>query len=131
MLKRMKDKKGFTLVEVIVVLIIIAMLAVILVPQLTGYINKANDRVILAEAHAAVMAANTLYAEYVADNAAGFPSEAEIAKLAELDVANISYTTAGDALATLTYAKNGKKVTYDYSGHSWGSVSEVGSGSGD
>ena len=38
----MKHKKnGFTLVELIVVLVILAVLAALLVPALTGYIDKA------------------------------------------------------------------------------------------
>lgn len=39
----MKHKKnGFTLVELIVVLVILAVLAALLVPALTGYIDKAR-----------------------------------------------------------------------------------------
>jgi prepilin-type N-terminal cleavage/methylation domain-containing protein len=37
-----RDRKGFTLVEVIVVLVILAILAAIAIPALTGYIDKAK-----------------------------------------------------------------------------------------
>ena len=40
MFKKLKDKKGFTLVELIVVLVILAILAALLVPTLTGYIDR-------------------------------------------------------------------------------------------
>ena len=42
-IRKMKNKKGFTLVELIVVLVILAILAALLVPALTGYIDKANN----------------------------------------------------------------------------------------
>lgn len=35
-------KRGFTLVELIVVLVILAILAALLIPALTGYIDKAR-----------------------------------------------------------------------------------------
>lgn len=37
-----KNKKGFTLVEVIIVLVILAIIAAVAIPSLTGYIDKAN-----------------------------------------------------------------------------------------
>lgn len=51
MLRRLKEnkKKGFTLVELIVVLVILAILAALLVPALTGYIDKAKNKAIIAE----------------------------------------------------------------------------------
>ena len=47
----MKNQGGFTLVELIVVLVILAILAAILVPALLGYIDKARNGQYLEEAH--------------------------------------------------------------------------------
>ncbi|MDR1028793.1 MAG: prepilin-type N-terminal cleavage/methylation domain-containing protein [Clostridiales Family XIII bacterium] len=44
LMKQLKPRPGFTLVEVIVVLVILAILAAIGIPALTGYINKARDQ---------------------------------------------------------------------------------------
>lgn len=55
-LMALKNRKGFTLVEVIVVLVILAILAAILVPTMTGYIDKANEKVVVSEARAVLMA---------------------------------------------------------------------------
>lgn len=62
MLKKLQKngKKGFTLVELIVVLVILAILAALLVPALTGYIDKAKEKQIIAETRQVVMAAQTL-----------------------------------------------------------------------
>ena len=58
-IRAMKNKKGFTLVELIVVLVILAILAALLVPALTGYIDKANKEKVTAECRMVVMAAQT------------------------------------------------------------------------
>lgn len=58
-IRKMKNKKGFTLVELIVVLVILAILAALLVPALTGYIDKAREQSIQAETRMIVMAVQT------------------------------------------------------------------------
>lgn len=42
-MKKRLNKKGFTLIELIVVIAILAILAAILIPSLTDYIRKANE----------------------------------------------------------------------------------------
>ena len=62
-IRKMKNQKGFTLVELIVVLVILAILAAMLVPALTGYIDKANNQKIVAATRQVVMAAQTEVSE--------------------------------------------------------------------
>lgn len=60
----MKHKsKGFTLVELIVVLVILAILAALLIPALTGYIDKAKEKKIVAETRMVVTAVQTVASE--------------------------------------------------------------------
>lgn len=47
-MKKVNNKKGFTLAELLVVLAILAILVAIAVPLFTGAIGDANDRVIAA-----------------------------------------------------------------------------------
>lgn len=60
-------KAGFTLVELIVVLVILAILAALLVPALTGYMDKAKEKQVIAETRSLLTAIQTeaseLYAE--------------------------------------------------------------------
>lgn len=57
------NKKGFTLTELIVVIVIIGILAVVLIPTLTGYIRKANESAAEQEAQSYVTAYNSWLVE--------------------------------------------------------------------
>lgn len=61
------EKRGFTLVELIVVLVILAVLAALLVPALTGYIDKANEAAVIAEARSVLTAAQATVTEAYAE----------------------------------------------------------------
>lgn len=71
MFKKLKNKKGFTLVELIVVLVILAILAALLIPTLTGYIDKANKEKIVSETRMVVMAVQTEASEAYGQAGAG------------------------------------------------------------
>lgn len=58
-----KGRKGFTLVELIVVLVILAILAALLVPALTGYIDKAKEKSVVAETRMILQAVQTEVSE--------------------------------------------------------------------
>lgn len=121
-------KKGFTLVELIVVLVILAILAALLIPALTGYINKAKEKQITAETRQVVMSSQTLVDEYFAEqtlgsfsgdtitsgNDLGTVTLANIAELAEVKVANITSVTVRNdgVIGGVVYTRDGKKCTY-------------------
>ncbi len=129
MIKSMKEnkKKGFTLVELIVVLVILAILAALLIPALTGYIDKAKNKSIVAETRQIVMATQTLVDEkYASDQKTEIEVAAstvtgknivlisDIADLSEVAVTatNFSAIVSGGKITELTYTNAGKTCTY-------------------
>lgn len=66
--KKSKEQKGFTLVEMIVVLVIIAILAAITIPALIKYIDKANQKQVVINARTAYLAAETAISEEYANS---------------------------------------------------------------
>ncbi len=66
-----KSKKGFTLVELIVVLVILAILAAMLVPALTGYIDKAKKEKDYQTAAVVYAAAQAVITEQYGNNTLG------------------------------------------------------------
>lgn len=136
MWKKLKNnnKKGFTLVELIVVLVILAILAALLIPALTGYINKAKEKNIIAETRQAVMAAQTLVDEAYAKKKDGsavtvgdtagtgidvtidqIKTLAEVDGTIKADEVTVSSGTEGkeSKVTDLIYYKGGLKCTYD------------------
>ena len=125
MIKKLKEnKKGFTLV-------IIAILAAMLIPAMTGYINKAKEKSITSETRQAVMAAQTLVDEKYATNQetqitvddveTSSVKFDDIKKLAEVKGTISKVTVDEDGKVTeLVYSNGGKTCTYNGSATSDG-----------
>jgi len=124
MLRRLKEnkKKGFTLVELIVVLVILAILAALLVPALTGYIDRAKRKSIVAETRQCVMAAQTIADEAYGTVEVGATVTVDVDKVKELaevkgtvsgiTLANAANTATPNKVTGLTYSNNTYTCTY-------------------
>ena len=88
MFKKLKNKKGFTLVELIVVLVILAILAALLIPTLTGYIDKANQEKVVSECRMVVMAVQTELSESYGKAGAGNSLDSGVWKDTAADASN-------------------------------------------
>ena len=105
--KRRSKKGGFTLVELIVVLVILAILAALLIPTLTGYIDRAKEKNVIAETRQCVMAAQTLadeaYASVAKDGSITDLSTSDIETLAEVKGDVKSVTVDKGVVTALQY----------------------------
>lgn len=114
--KMMSDRKGFTLVELIVVLVILSILAAMLAPSMTGYIDKAKGKRVEAELHQAVVAAQALADEaYALDGNYSVITLESIADLAELKGSLEAVSLDGDTGKVAYVELNLNGVTGYYS----------------
>lgn len=70
-LKKSNNKKGFTLVEIIVVLVILAVLAAAAIPTMLGFVEEAKGKAEIANARAAYVAAQSIVTEEYASGKTG------------------------------------------------------------
>ena len=127
-MKKLKERCAFTLVELIVVLVILAILAALLIPALTGYIDKAKEKSVTAECRQVVMAAQTLadekYAEKDGSQDVTFAKDGtpdvtfkQVADLAEVDKDNIKGISCSKKITEVKYTNKGIYILYDGSGY--------------
>lgn len=110
-IQKAKAKKGFTLVELIVVIAIIAILMLVLVPSLLAYINKANKSKAESNAKMVYDAALAAYTELAA--ADKDTSEASIVSQVTTDatLSGVTYDVHNDASNTVSWVEWKKDST--------------------
>jgi prepilin-type N-terminal cleavage/methylation domain-containing protein len=123
-----KDRKGFTLVEVIVVLVIIAILMAIAVPALTGYIAKTKNTGAQIEAHSVLVSLQAYATEHeiIDDTITGDPLATVATEIGTLMGKSVTATAKTDSallgnvviddtgtVESFTYTTSaGKEVSY-------------------
>ena len=105
-------------------MVILAILAALLIPALTKYIDKAKEKDVIAETRQVVMAAQTLtdeaYASKEVDGTVEYGdskdvTQAKVAELAEVKASNITDIIITKSTVTkVVYTKSGKTFTYEY-----------------
>lgn len=87
--KMKKNRKGFTLVEIIVVLVILAILAAFTIPAMLGFVQEARGKALIAEAREVYVAYQSAATEVGASATDG-------------DKVNAKYTSATPATVVAT-----------------------------
>lgn len=103
----MKTKKGFTIVELVIVIAVIAILAAVLIPNLSRLVTKADKSAAMQEAKAA-MDNDLINAEGDLENMTKY--------MGTVGSKTVQYYVVGDYTSDATLAEGDQKATIDSDG---------------
>ena len=110
------NKKGFTIVELVIVIAVIAILAAVLIPTFSNVIEKAHKSAALQAGKSKFEEVYALdYADGVIDGKDGATAIASGAGLP----ADCTYTTSNGEVTKFEYKDTKAKYTATYSGGEW------------
>jgi type IV pilus assembly protein PilA len=102
-------ERGFTLVEMLVVLLIIAVLLVIAVPSYLGFKQRADSKAAAANVRSAIAAATTYFNDHLDYDGMSLPA----LKAIEQGVADGLQVAESDSTYTLSYVSGTCTATFD------------------
>ena len=121
-MKNLKNKKGFTLIELIVVIAILGILALFLVPQFMGYSDDAKNQVAQANTRTVWTAANAALTESEYDKTItvtdeGIKNEAVVALGSSFDkikdTITVKLSSDKKKVESVSVTTNGVACSYD------------------
>lgn len=121
MKKKNLKKKGFTLIELIVVIAILGILAAVLIPRFAGFQNKAHRTQIVTDAKQIATAIDSMIAESSTGDLTGKTSDNV------LDLAGVTLKTA-DSLTLKTDLKGGFTLVESLGGQTYTATRDAAGG---
>lgn len=110
-LQRKSNKKGFTLVEIIVVLVILAILAAVAVPSVMGYVKDARNSRYVAEARSIYLVTQVEEAKIKA--AADDPSTVTISAADYTNIATTAKESTDLEVKKIEYVSGKYQLTWE------------------
>lgn len=113
-----KNKKGFTLVELLVVLVILAILAAAIIPSMMGFIDKAREESAAAECRSALLAGEVVMNEMYGLGTLTGNADVDAGDAGVLDDINTvaAFEDSGASVTSMTFSPVGNDGHFKISG---------------
>lgn len=122
--KARENKKGFTLVELIVVIVILAILAAVIAPSMLRWVEKSRNAKVITEGRSGFTAVQALIAEkYEVEDAEIKPETIAAAAITETGLkGSITFSLDNEGksrIETYSYTKGNRTATYTSASEAW------------